>query len=59
MPRKITSQVAMQDIVPEKKLTMTLEHALVRWASGGRFGIESPECSQLASQLGLLPAISD
>lgn len=48
-------QLILQIDLPQKKLAMTLEHAIVRWASGGRFGIESPECSRLAAQLGLLP----
>jgi hypothetical protein len=50
--------LTLQIDLPQKKLAMTLEHAIVRWASGGRFGIESPECSRLAAHLGLLPMVS-
>ncbi|MGE3151420.1 MAG: PilZ domain-containing protein [Nitrospiraceae bacterium] len=51
--------LTLQIDLPQKNLVMTLEHAIVRWASGGRFGIESPECSRLAAQLGLVPAVND
>jgi hypothetical protein len=50
-------QLNLQIDLPQKKLAMTMEYAIVRWASGGRFGIESPECSRLAAQLGLLPVV--
>jgi hypothetical protein len=29
-------RLTVQIDIPQKKLTMTLEHAIVRWASGGR-----------------------
>ena len=51
-------QLTLQLDLPQEKLAMTLERAIVRWASGGRYGIESPECSRLAAQLGLLPMVS-
>lgn len=50
-------ELTLQIDLPLKKLAVTLNRAVVRWASGGRFGIESPECSRLAAQLGLLPVV--
>ena len=51
-------ELTLQIDLPQRKLAMTLNRAVVRWASGGRFGIESPECSRLAAQLELLPVVS-